>query len=198
MGKTRIQNGCWSVFCRRHLTGEIASFLTRIFIFIDKSALKSCGYMEIDGNRCEVCSHDYKQPRVGKTNLWSLKVANLHETGTKGKQMYRLKNVWAILWIEVRVKPYLSKSVKLFCFLLIVPFGYMTGSRKCFQITNKWPAVGCFSEKFDKSREPIQSSLLYVDEELLGDFEGIHKSHAWRSVYRSGFAWGRLPVTALT
>lgn len=137
-----------------------------------------------------------KRPK--KTNSWSLKIANVHETGTKGKQMYRLKKVWAILWIEVRVKPYLSKTVKLFCFSIIVPSGYMTGSRKCFQITNKWPAVRYFSEKFDKSREPVQSSLLYVDGELLGDFEGIHESHAWRSVYRSGFAWGRLTVTVLT
>ena len=40
-----------------------------------------------------------------------------------------------------------------------------------------------FSLKFKTPRKPIQSKLLYVDEELLSDPEEIYKSHVKRSVY---------------
>ena len=39
---------CQSMCCRRHLMGEIASFVTEIFIFTDKSALKR---LQLDRNR---------------------------------------------------------------------------------------------------------------------------------------------------
>lgn len=40
-----------------------------------------------------------------------------------------------------------------------------------------------FFWKFDKSRDLVQSKLLYVDEELRSDLEWIYKSHVKRLVY---------------
>lgn len=47
------------------------------------------------------------------------------------------------------------------------------------QMTVRWT----FFEKFKKWRQPMQSKLLQVDEELLSDIEEIDKSHIQCSVY---------------
>ena len=54
--------------------------------------------------------------------------------------------------------------------------GYLIGSRTKFSnhwMTGNWK----FLWKFNKLREPTQSKLSYVDEELQSDPEVIHKSH---------------------
>ena len=69
-------------------------------------------------------------------------------------------------------------TVKLILFQvnMFLQSGYLIRSRSKFSnhwMTGNWK----FLWKFNKLREPTQSKLSYVDEELQSDPEVIHKSH---------------------
>ena len=56
--------------CRTKIFTNIRFFSYRNFLYSQiNQHSKDYSYIEIDSKRSEVCNHDYKQPRAGKTNL---------------------------------------------------------------------------------------------------------------------------------
>ena len=125
---------------------EIPSSFTKMFIFEDKlvvyrlkSMLKSVITEEVSfKTKIEIIRNKLSSTRP-------IRVIKIHETGTKGKQIYYKKQVLEILWFELGIKLYFVNNCNFF---------YFTPIWECFgqgSQTSEWPAVANASEKL---REP--------------------------------------------
>ena len=103
---------------RRHFMDKIPSSFTKMFIFEDKlvvyrlkSMLKSVITEEVSfKTKIEIIRNKLSSTRP-------IRVIKIHETGTKGKQIYYKKQVLEILWFELGIKLYFVNNCNFFFIL---------------------------------------------------------------------------------